>query len=280
MSECNLVEVYAVSNGLAEGVTTDARGRKRLDYFLMTPSVASHVTRSGAEPFNHRFFSDHRGIFVDLELKGLFDRNLARLARPTFRDIRSGSSRLIQVYITELKTYLINHKIAEQIDKLAQTRDDDLAEAIDQKITAEMLLARSKCETAGRLPKLGILHEAQTTMRIYQIVLSQLKTKRDLSKQIEKRQLQLPVAISLPTTINETNRLLRISQRTVRKLARKAYDLKKQQRDEKVAALVNAEPGSVKEKILQRIERAEHTKAMFLRLPSIKPKPSGGISLV
>jgi hypothetical protein len=69
-------------------------------------------------------------------------------------------------------------------------------------------------------------------------------------------------------------------QRTVCKLARKAYDLKKQQRDKKVAALVNAEPGSVKEKMFQRIERAEHTKAMFLRLPSIKSKPSGGISLV
>jgi hypothetical protein len=47
-----------------------------------------------------------------------------------------------------------------------------------------------------------------------------------------------------------------------------------------VPALVNAEPGSVKEKMFQRIERAEHTKAMFLRLPSIKSKPSGGISLV
>jgi hypothetical protein len=47
-----------------------------------------------------------------------------------------------------------------------------------------------------------------------------------------------------------------------------------------VAALVNAEPGSVKEKMFQRIERAEYTKAMFLRVPSIKSKPSGGISLV
>jgi hypothetical protein len=55
---------------------------------------------------------------------------------------------------------------------------------------------------------------------------------------------------------------------------------KKQQQDGKVAALVNAEPGSTKEKILQRVKQAEHTKAMFLRLPSIKPKPSGGISLV
>jgi hypothetical protein len=146
ITECNLVDVYAATYGLEEEVPTYARGQKHLDYILMTPSVASHVTRSGAEPFNHRFFSDHRGIFVDLELKRLFDRNLALLARPTFRDIRSGSSRLIQVYINELKTYLLNHKIAEQIDHLAQARDDGLAEAIDQKITSGMLLAGSKCE--------------------------------------------------------------------------------------------------------------------------------------
>ncbi len=80
VTECNLVDVYAATHGLEEEVPTYARGRKCLDYFLMTPSVASHVIRSVAEPFNHRFFSDHRGIFVDLELKGLFDRNLAPLA--------------------------------------------------------------------------------------------------------------------------------------------------------------------------------------------------------
>jgi hypothetical protein len=181
----------------------------------MTPPVASHVTQSGTEPFNHRFFSDHRGIFVDLELKGFFDHNLALLGRPTFWDIRSSSSRLIQVFITELKAYRINHKIAEQIDQLAQARDDDLAEAIDQKITSGMLLAGSKCETTGRLPKSGILHEAQTTLQIYQNVLSQFRTKRDISKQIEKLQVQLPIAIALPTNIAKTNRLLCTLQRTV-----------------------------------------------------------------
>jgi hypothetical protein len=149
-----------------------------------------------------------------------------------------------------------------------------------RKITVGMLLAGSKCKTTRRLPKFGILHEAQTTLRLYQNLLSQFRTKRDLLKQIEKRQLQVPVAIALPTTITKSNHLLRISQRTIRKLARNEYNLKKQQREEKVAALVNAEPGSVKEKILQCIERAEHTKAMFLRLPSINSKPSGGISLV
>jgi hypothetical protein len=122
-------------------------------------------------------FFDHQGIFVNLELEGLFNQNLAPLARPTFWDIRSGSSRLIQVYIFELKTNLLNHKIAEQIDQLAQARDDNLAESIDQKITAGMLLAGSECKTAGRQPKSGILDEAQTTLRIYQNVFRQFKTK-------------------------------------------------------------------------------------------------------
>jgi exonuclease III len=80
VTECNLVDVYAAKDGLEEEVPTYARGQKRLDHFLMTPSIASHVICSGAELFNHRFFSDHRGIFVNLEPKGLFDRNLAPLA--------------------------------------------------------------------------------------------------------------------------------------------------------------------------------------------------------
>jgi multidrug efflux pump subunit AcrA (membrane-fusion protein) len=165
------------------------------------------------------------------------------------------------------------------MDKLAESRNNLLAETLDQDITDGMLLAGSKCETNKGLPKSGKVHEAQTALRIYQNVLSQLKNKRDLTLQIEKCQVQLQVALTLATTIQDANLLLRKAQQAVQKLAQKAYDLKKQQ-DERVAALLNAEPGSTKEKILQRVERAEHTKAMFLRLPLIKPEPSGGISLV
>jgi hypothetical protein len=274
VADCNLVDVYAAKHGLEEEVPTYSRGTKQLDYILMTPTVASHFARCGADPFNHQFFSDHRGIYVHLKLEGLFDRNLPPLARPTYRDIRSGSPRLIRAYIMELNQYFVEHNIPERMDRLAESRDDLVAETLDQDITNGMLLAGSKCETNKRLPKSGKLHEAQTALRIYQNVLSQLKNKRNLTLQIEKRQVQLPVALTLPTTIQDTNLVLRKAQRTGRKFARKAYGLHKQHQDENVAALVNAEPGSTKEKILQRVKRAEHTKAMFLRLPSIKAEPS------
>jgi hypothetical protein len=83
-------------------------------------------------------------------------------------------------------TSYVDNKIKERLDKLAESRDDVLAQELDQAITNGMLLAGAKCETAKRLPKSGKLHEAQTVMIIYQNVLSQLRTKRDLSQQIEK----------------------------------------------------------------------------------------------
>jgi hypothetical protein len=51
VTDCNLVDVYAARHGLEDKVPTYARGRKRLDYILMTPTIASYATRSGADPF-------------------------------------------------------------------------------------------------------------------------------------------------------------------------------------------------------------------------------------
>lgn len=126
--------------------------------------------------------------------------------------------------------------------------------------------------------KSGILHEAQTMMQFYQNVFSQLTQVQPLSV---NRKMRTPTSSgSLHTSIKGANCLFWISQYTIQKLAQKEYDMKKQQQDKKAVALVNAEPGSTKEKILQRVKHVEHTKAIFLRLLSIKLKPSGGVSLV
>jgi hypothetical protein len=129
-------------------------------------------------------------------------------------------------------------------------------------------------------PPSGKLHIAQTTLRIHQQLLSQMRTHRDMTAQILKRQNQLPSPIPLPTTILETNSHLRQAQRNVRTLSRNAFDLRKEQKDEVAKAISLPEPGTSTEKALQRVERAQHTKEMFARLRSIKAKTSSGISMV
>jgi hypothetical protein len=135
------------------------------------------------------------------------------------------------------------------------------------------------CETTKRLPRSGKLHEAQTRLRIYQKLLTQIRTQRDMSAQILKWQEQLPQSIPLPSSLPKTNAKLRASQREVRELSRKAFDLRNQQKEELTNAIATVE-GTSKEKALQRVQRAQHTKEMFARLPSIKPKTSSRISMI
>lgn len=122
-----------------------------------------------------------------------------------------------------------------------------------------------------KLPN-GSLAQAQTRLRIYQKLLTQIRTQRVMSAQILKRQAQLVISIPLPTTLADTNTKLRASQKEVRELSRKAYDLRNEQKKELVNAIATKE-GTSKEKALQRVQRSQHTKEMFARLPSIKPKP-------
>jgi hypothetical protein len=75
-----------------------------------------------------------------------------------------------------------------------------------------MKSAGKKCETAEPLPRSGKLHEAQTRLPIYQKLLTQMHTQRDMMAQILKQQDQLPQSIPLPITLIKTNAKLRASQ--------------------------------------------------------------------
>jgi hypothetical protein len=275
VSDLGLIDIHTRELGLDNEVATYARGTKRLDYILMTEQIASHTSSCGAEPFNHRFYSDHRGIWVDLELLGLFDRNLPPLARPQFRDIRSGRPKLVRKYVAKLGKYLSSLDIPNRVSSLTN-RDDSLAETLDNEITSGMKAAGKSCETGKRLPRSGKLHIAQTTLRIYQQLLSQMRTHRDMTTQILKRQNQLPSPILLPMTISATKSHLRAAQREVRTLSRIAFDLRKAQKEDSATAISLAEPGTTKEKALQRVERAQHTKEMFARLQASNQKPPAG----
>jgi hypothetical protein len=196
----NLVDVMRSQLGTNNEPPTYSPGSKRIHYILMTADVASLVKACGAEHFNHRFFSDHRGLYADLRLSGLFDRNLSPLASPKYRDIQSGNLTLIRKYITTLSARLAaNKNIPAHVALLASNVDNHAAEQLDTEMTGAMLAAGKVCAHTARLPISPQLHEAQTRHRIFQQVLTQLHTHRDMSHQITKRQGQLTEHIILPT---------------------------------------------------------------------------------
>jgi hypothetical protein len=57
--------------------STHIDGQTRIDFVLATPLVAAACTNAGYEPFWHRFETDHRGFFLDLENLVLFGNQTA-----------------------------------------------------------------------------------------------------------------------------------------------------------------------------------------------------------
>ena len=249
----NLTDVLRVQLGTAEEPATYSRGSKRLDYIFMTSDIASSVVACGAEPFNHRFFSDHRGLYVDLKLLGLFDRNLSPLAGPQFCDIRSGNPHQIQKYILALKRGLDSTQVSARTATLRVSPNPATAESLDNDITDAMLAAGKKCAHTSRYPVSPELHTAQTKLRIYQKLISQFRTKRDMSLQIRRKQEQLKEQVTLPVDLKTALSLLRHSQKEVRDLSRQAYQLKDKYRAATATALANSDNSCAK-KALARIQ--------------------------
>ena len=78
----DLVDVFSYRHGLERKKPTYARGKRRVDYILVSARLLSFLHRTRAEPFNFRIFSDHRGLFADFAITGFFDRSPNILVRP------------------------------------------------------------------------------------------------------------------------------------------------------------------------------------------------------
>ena len=83
-SDCNLIDVHASKHNETLTKATYARGTKKIDYMLITPELLPLVKRCGMLPFYTGIHTDHRGLFIDIDAKALFNGKIADLSsQPT-----------------------------------------------------------------------------------------------------------------------------------------------------------------------------------------------------
>jgi endonuclease/exonuclease/phosphatase family metal-dependent hydrolase len=87
VSTCNLTDVHAFFYDISHEPATYVRGSKRLDYVFVSEGVLPFVQSSGIEPFFTTVHSDHRGLFLDVDLTALLGGKLAKILPPALRGI-------------------------------------------------------------------------------------------------------------------------------------------------------------------------------------------------
>lgn len=177
---------------------------------LVSQRLTSHIRASGAEPFNFRIFSDHRGLFVDFALPGFFDRSPNVLAKSSNRDLIFDCPRHVKKYLLQTAHYFNLHKIPARMEALLQGRqDDDAAEALDRDITRSMLAAEATCKSTEREPWSRDLHEVMSRLYVLKRALSAKLTGIDMSVAIDIKQSKLATPIDIPETISNIQAVLR-----------------------------------------------------------------------
>jgi hypothetical protein len=134
------------------------RGKKRIDYILVSASLLSTVTRSGILPYNAVFQGDHRPCFIDIDVSLAFDGKIAEISPPCQRHLQLHDPRLVTKYLEVLSKQFQLHSIPEKVAALKQQSKTEWSEEklltyerLDASITQSMLYAER--QTSKRYTK-------------------------------------------------------------------------------------------------------------------------------
>jgi hypothetical protein len=149
----NCVLTNALTDVHSEQVpNTHVRGSKKIDFAFVTDGIRPCVKAIGLLD-ESILKSDHREIFLDLDLLLLFGASLERLEQPQFRNLKLDDPRISYSYRKLLHKQFGCHNIYDRVKEISErgkaddwsNEDERSYETLDRDITAEMLRAAENC---------------------------------------------------------------------------------------------------------------------------------------
>jgi hypothetical protein len=110
VTQCGLADVHTSNHGTDGKPNTYSRGSKQLDYIFVSPLILDYVDICGINPFHLVLHTDHRGLFLDLDLKGLLGGEMASILPPKLRGVSSRTAEPGN-YILAVHKHLIANRV-------------------------------------------------------------------------------------------------------------------------------------------------------------------------
>jgi hypothetical protein len=115
-TQCGLMDIFSQRFGTATLPVTYKGGSRRLDYILISPTIAPSIVSMGYEPYDYRgVFSDHRPMYMDLDSKALFGDQPVPLASKSQREFKANDPGSVRTYIEAKYAELEKHNLQERI---------------------------------------------------------------------------------------------------------------------------------------------------------------------
>ena len=265
---------------------------RRIDYILGCPRVHTAVTRQGSLAYFEGPHSDHRGLYVDLDLKQLFDLDLdsVQLANASVRALRTGNPELISTYIAGMQKYYKDHNMTERINRLADTHHTMSHDAVRAQLAAwDQDQGRAMCSAESKLSMQPKPHQWSPDLRNFAFIMRYWKLRlrehsylEDYANTFDRWELQLQAydpAFSFPNkgellTTDTIRTNLTAATRKFRKVQNESKDLRERSYQGLLAhydadTSASKSESRRKAKIVHRTLRSESSRRLFSAIRQI-----------
>jgi hypothetical protein len=269
----NLKDLLIRQHGPESEIPTRKAGR-RIDYIFASELIADNTTRCGALQYDRMVDSDHRALFVDIDIDHILGGRPPALSSPALRGIDSTDSEHCSIYIQLLLKYLTDHKVYDRVEALKRwTTTHGLTqrlkqkwEAVDRDMTAGCLYAENEVRSQDRPAWSLKLHQAHLSVVYLRIYIKALTLGHDPHRAVlpfllSEESYDPPEVDDLPAAYT----LLKDAKATLKDIRKNAKAHRESFLEARAAAAAIAQDITV-EKAINMILQREGTKRAFQTL--------------
>jgi hypothetical protein len=160
LRQVHLIDPLTAKHGFEGQPRTFEQGSARIDYIFISPDLLEYVSRCGILPINDLIDSDHRAVYIDIDLGKFLKGQASASVTASIRGIQSGNPKAVERYQQLLEKSLDDNKIMGKMRALHTIHEhrpltpSEIAEFLhlEQQITHAKLQAEKAVErTHGHL---------------------------------------------------------------------------------------------------------------------------------
>jgi exonuclease III len=265
---------------------TYARGSRRIDYIFGTPKVAQNCAQVGILPYGTGFSSDHRGIFIRVDMEKILSTSVSASESIYARKLQNATPKEREKFIDETHKHYECHNLIDRLQKLhaiSEWTQEHLQEyeRCDAQHIQGMLSAEKKTRKIRTTPWSPKFGAAVSRKSFWKIALSLKLTHTRPSDEYITWSQALGIQDFKSIDITRIKKELRTAQKHLREITKQAAELREEHLKELIQHAEENSNDASFQKRLQNIKKAHQRQQHYKKIRNIlKPSQKTGLSYI
>jgi len=282
LSKTDLVDLHTHRHPTLSTPATHQRGSTTIDVILGSPQVAQALRGAFYLPYGEpiSLSGNHRTLGVDIDTTILFGNKPPPTIQTHYRGVNSNAFPTVPEFCKEVVQQCENHNLFDRIDMLLQQQyfspqHHNELEDIDTQLMAILVKTDQKFRKHNNFPWSPSLDTAYFTHRYWMICLTQKRTERDYSRQLQHIEQRLKHE---PVNYGSINKNIRKARQELRAIQRKAASAREEFLDSLLTTVKQTKDKS-RQRLIFQLRQAKLNRRCFAAVKSVlKPKSPGGLT--